>query len=101
MYVKDQALKSKKLKELNKYINSLIEKNPEDNKGIICISCEKRNLEVCPACFARLIQGKMEDLNIDRELISEFRKVFWFNGKEKSSISKDNNIFISNSISVI
>jgi hypothetical protein len=91
-YVKWQAVKSKELKELQKYIESFIEKDDENNKGVSCLSCNERSLEVCPACFARVIQGKMESLNINKEIINEFKKVFWFNGKEKHHISKTNSI---------
>lgn len=87
--IKRQALKQKEFRELYNYIKLLIEKNPQNKGKIKCLSCNQRNLEVCPACFAGIIQGKMESLNINRDLIKEFRKIFWFNGKD--------NIFLSNS----
>lgn len=81
--VKRRALKLKEFNDLFNYIKLLIEKNPQGKGGIKCLSCNQRNIEVCSACFARLIQGKMESLNINKKTITEFKKVFWFNGKEK------------------
>lgn len=78
--VKSQALKQKKFERLKKYLEVYIDNKKE--KETSCVSCNKKKLEVCPACFARLIQEKMNDLGIEKQTINEFKQTFWFDGKE-------------------
>ena len=83
--VKKDEKDFRKLKKLSFYLEDFKENNASSlTDGILCKACNSHKTELCPACFAFIVYGKMESLNINPEIRSEFEQIFWFNGEFES-----------------
>lgn len=74
---------NKELKKLVSYINSFIDENSKfESNALFCQSCEKNSSYISPQSFSNIIQKKMNELNVNKNDVDEFKYIFTFSNHQ-------------------